>query len=230
MKNLTIITLMVLVAFPFTGVQAEEREQERERIVQPAPTKQNIIRERIEKQRTNYLQNLQEARDIAKKYRESENEDERNNLREEARNGFMVRLTGAIEQLANMQDRVENRLKAAKENGYDVEESTKLLIQSQEQLQTVLDLQEKMKVVLEESSEENSKEIKDQAKEIFDEMKTSFKDSRMSLLDSIKLLKNVVQNTDDVDDSGEEDKEEVIESENEEESLEVEIENEENDN
>lgn len=183
--------LLIVATFPSSALFAQEQAQ-------ATPTRQNIIKERIEQQRTNYIQNLQEAKDIAKQYRESESESEKDSLRKEARNGFMVRLTNSVDQLANMQTRVENRIQASEKQGFDVSEASALLVQSQGELQFVLDGQETLETLLN-SSELPSEQTKEEAKKVFELLKENFKNSRMHLIDSIQSLKETVIKKEDLE-------------------------------
>ena len=183
MKKNILFLLLIVATFPTSTLFAEEQTQE-------APTRQNILQERIEKQRTNYVQNLQEARDIAKQYRESNNEEEKDSLRAQARNGFTIRLNSAITQLTTMQTRVGARIETSQEQGFDTTQASELLVKSQTELEFVLNEKEKIETLLQ-STEEIDEETKNEAKLIFETIKEHFKNSRTYLMESVSMLKDI---------------------------------------
>lgn len=181
MKKIIIILAVVLI--PNFAVYAETATQ-----TQPVPTRQNILRERIEKQRTNYMQNLQEARDVAEQYRTATTPEERNELRAKARQGFVLRLTNAVERLTLMQDQTEERIDLAESKGFDVSAARTKLTESRNYLAIALQKKEELKTKLE---NEESVE-KEEVKEVFETIKENFNLSRLSLIESIKILKTIV--------------------------------------
>jgi|GEM_PF-1196495 len=190
MKKIIIILFIITLAVPSAIAFAEEEYQ-----TQNAPTRQNILQGRIEKQKTNYIQNLQEAREIAAKYRETQNSTEKESFRQQARNGFMVRLTNAVQKLADMQVRVEKRITWADEQGFDTSEPKTLLEISRVHLSVVLDQQEKLQEILS-ATEEADSLTKEEAKTIFIDIKENFKEARKSLIASIKSLKEIMKGND----------------------------------
>jgi hypothetical protein len=200
MKKIIIILAVVLI--PNIAVYAETATQ-----TQPLPTRQNILRERIEKQRTSYMQNLQEAREIAEQYRTATTPEERNELRKKARQGFVIRLTNAVERLTLMQDQTEERINLAESKGFDVSSARTKLTESRNYLAITLEKKEELKTKL-----ENEEAIeKEEVKEIFEIIKENFHLSRLSLIESIKILKTTV--IDSLQDSSDE-TEEVTEEDN----------------
>lgn len=181
MKKIIIVLAVVLI--PSFSVYAETATQ-----TQPLPTRQNILRERIEKQRTNYMQNLQEARDVAEQYRNATTPEERNELRKKARHGFVVRLTNAVERLTLMQDQTEERIDLAESKGFDVSLARAKLTESRNYLAITLEKKEELKTKL-----ENEETIeKDEVRAVFEIIKENFHLSRLSLIESIKILKTTV--------------------------------------
>ncbi len=192
MKKNLIIVLMALLAIPSASLWAEESNT----VTQAAPTRQNIVKERLAKQRQNYLENLGEARRIAEEYRTTTNPEARIELRQEARNGFMVRLTNAAQKLSNMQERVEARILIAEERGYDVDTAKTKLEDSQKYLSLVLDEQENLKELLTNDDEEDNL-TKEEAKAIFEIIKENFGLSRKSLIEAIQSLKQTALGEDE---------------------------------
>lgn len=175
------IIILSLSLFPIMGVFAQSETQQ-------VPTRQNIIRERIEKQRTNYMQNLQEAREIGEQYREAKSPEERAELREQAREGFILRLTNAVERLTLMQDQTEERINLAESRGFNVTEAEAKLIESRNYLSIAVSTHQELKILIENNPLEN----KEEAKELFETIKENFSLSRQSLIDSIQSLKQSV--------------------------------------
>lgn len=155
---------------------------------QQAPTRQNILRERMEKQRTNYMQNLQEAREIGEQYREAKSPEERAGLREKAREGFVLRLNNAVERLTLMQDQTEERINLAESRGFNVTEAEVKLTESRNYLSIAISNHQELKTLIENNPVEN----KEEAKELFETIKENFSLSRQSLIDSIQNLKQIV--------------------------------------
>ncbi len=181
MKKIIIILAVVLI--PNLAVYAETATQ-----TQPLPTRQNILRERIEKQRTSYMQNLQEARDVAEQYRTAKTPEERDELRKKAREGFVIRLTNAVERLTLMQDQTEERIDLAESKGFDVTLARTKLTESRNYLAIALQKKDELKTKL-----ENDETVeKEEVKEIFETIKENFHLSRRSLIESIKILKTTV--------------------------------------
>lgn len=178
-----IIIILAVVLMPSLSVYAETATQ-----TQPLPTRQNILRERIEKQRTNYMQNLQEARDVAEQYRTAKTPEERGELRKKARQGFVVRLTNAVERLTLMQDQTEERIDLAESKGFDVSSARAKLTESRNYLAITLEKKEELKTKI-----ENEETIqKEEVREVFEVIKENFNLSRLSLIESIKILKTTV--------------------------------------
>ena len=154
-----IIIILAVVLMPSLSVYAETATQ-----AQPLPTRQNILRERIEKQRTNYMQNLQEARDIAEQYRTAKTPEERDELRKKARQGFVVRLNNAVERLTLMQNQTEERINLAESKGFDVSSARAKLTESRNYLAITLEKKEELKTKI-----ENEETIqKEEAREVFE--------------------------------------------------------------
>lgn len=183
MKKFTLLAFIFLLSLSGLTTHAEDNKE-----IQSTPTRQNIIRERIEKQKQSYVQNLQEARDVAKQYREAKTPEQREGLRREARKGFMIRLSNAAEKLSEMQKRVETRIGEAEKNNVDTTEAKQYLTESQNYLSIVLDEQEKLKTAIVDS-EDDITITKEEAKDVFDVIKTNFELSRKSLIKSIQSLK-----------------------------------------
>ncbi len=154
---------------------------------QPAPTRQNILLERIEKQKENYSQNLQEARAIAQEYRQANSPEQKELLRKESRNGFMVRLVNATKKLGELQDRIQERITLAKEKGLATEEAEEKLALSKKHLQLVIDEQAKLETIL------NKETVtKTEVKQSFDIIKENLGKARASLIESMQIIKKVV--------------------------------------
>ncbi len=175
------IIILSLSLFPIMGVFAQSEPQQ-------VPTRQNILRERIEKQRTNYMQNLQEAREIGEQYREAKSPEERAGLREQAREGFVLRLTNAVERLTLMQEQTQERINLAESRGFDVAEAQSKLTESRNYLLIAISTHQELKTLIENNPVEN----KEEAKELFETIKENFSLSRQSLIDSIQSLKQSV--------------------------------------
>lgn len=190
MKKLVLIALFGLLVLPGTFAQAREDHEQNENSIQPVPTRQNLIQQRIENQRKNYVLNLKEAREVAKEYRAADDEAKKE-LREKTRAGFMVRLTNAVEKLSDMQDRVETRITSTKDQypDFDATSAEKYLSESRQELEYVLEAQDKIKTLLENTEESEKDTIKEEIRTIFDQLKTDFKDSRQALHESIRSLK-----------------------------------------
>jgi hypothetical protein len=160
----------------------------------------NIIRERIEKQRESYLQNLQEARRIAEERQRQGQapagqgvENTQENSRTET--GFLVRLTNAAEQLANMQDRTEIRIKYYQEKGFDITTAKAYLDRSEEALLQMLTHQETLRNLLQTANQEGEKspeEINREARMVFEKIQSSFKDAQQYLRESLSVLRDTV--------------------------------------
>jgi hypothetical protein len=205
MKKSIILVLMAVIAIPSASLFAEEGITAT--AIQEAPTRQNIVKERLAKQRQNYLENLQEARRIAEEYRTTTNPEDRRELRQEARNGFLVRLTNAAQKLSDMQSRVEERIITAEERGYNTDTAREKLEDSQKYLALVLDEQEKLKEIITNDQDEETV-TKEEAKAIFETIKENFGLSRKALLEAIQSLKQTV-----LEENNKEEKDEEVEDE-----------------
>lgn len=215
MKKIIIFVLFTAFISPLSFAQAQSQTPTSSETVQSAPTRQNILRERIEQQRTNYRQNLQEAREIAQQYRAAENEADRDALRSQTRNGFLVRLTNAVDRLVTIQDRIENRITTAETSGVDVSEAKSHLNLSREATQAILDNQETLRTILENNQDPKNEEVRTQAQTIFETIKENFKKARMSLVDAAQALRKAL-NTPEISSENETPEEETgSESENE---------------
>lgn len=190
MKKIIIFTLCTVFLSPLSIAHAQAPVESE--VAQGVPSRQNILRERIEQQRTNYRQNLQEARDIAQQYRTAENEEDRDKLREQTRNGFLVRLTSIVDRMIQMQERIETRIATAQEQGLNVSEATQNLEQSKEATKRVLDNQEKLKMILENSTDPKNQETRKEAQIVFEVIKTDFTTARTHLVMSIQNLQNLM--------------------------------------
>jgi hypothetical protein len=175
------IIILSLSLFPIMGIFAQSETQQ-------VPTRQNILRERIEKQRTNYMQNLQEAREIGEQYREAKSPEERAELREKAREGFVLRFTNAVERLTLMQEQTQERINLAESRGFDVAEAQSKLTESRNYLSITISTYQELKTLIENNPAEN----KEEAKKLFETIKENFSLSRQSLIDSIQNLKQSV--------------------------------------
>lgn len=190
MKNITLFVLSLALLTPLSTALAQTSNTTE--VVQSAPSRQNILRERLEQQRLNYRQNLQEARAIAEQYRAAETEADRNTLRQQTRNGFLVRLTNVVDRMVQMQERVEARILAAQERGIDIEEATTYLQESQSATRQVLDHQEKLETILNNNTDPTNKEMREEAQAIFELIKTDFAAARKSLMLSITSLQTAI--------------------------------------
>lgn len=191
MKKIIILTLYIALLSPLSKALAQQAPAQND-VVQSAPSRQNILRERIEQQRINYRQNLQEARDIAQQYRSAENEEDRNKLREQTRNGFLVRLTNVVDRMVQMQDRIETRIATAQEQGFDVTEATTNLEKSKEATRQVLDNQEKLQTILEGNSDPKNEDVRKEAQIVFEAIKTDFTTARTHLVLAIQNLQSLM--------------------------------------
>lgn len=216
MKKIIVIAMALCLAIPNAVVFAEETT-----VPQAIPTRQNIIRERLERQRQNYLQNLEEARSVAKEYRQTTDPVERRELRDKARMGFMVRLTNAAQKMSEMQDKVEARLDLAEEKGFDVSAAREQLELSREHLGIVLEEQENLKEAFTNDDTEDDV-TKEEAQTIFATIKENFGLARKALIASIQSLKETVTESENDEDANTEDEDEEettpVEDENEEET------------
>lgn len=198
MKNITIFMLAIALLTPLSITFAQTPNTTE--AVQSSPSRQNLLRERLEQQRLNYRQNLQEARAIAEKYRSAETEADRNTLRQQTRNGFLVRLTNVVDRMVQMQERVEARISAARTRGLDVSQAMLYLRESQTATQQVLDHQEKLETILNNNTDPANKEMREEAQAIFELIKTDFAAARKGLMLSITSLQSVTNQENSITD------------------------------
>lgn len=178
-KNIIFICMLLALCSGHITYAEEE--------IPKTPTRQNILLERIGKQKENYTQNLQEARKIAEEYREATSPEQKENLRMQARHGFMVRLTNATDKLGELQKKIDDRIVLAKEKGLSVEEAETKLKLSKDHLNLVIEEQKKLETKL--NGETISKE---EVKESFDLIKENLSKARAALIESMQILKKVV--------------------------------------
>lgn len=183
MKKNIIFICMALALFSGHTIQANENAPK-------SIPRQNILLERIEKQKENYVQSLQDARKIAEEYRSTTNPEQKENLRLKARQGFMVRLTNATQKLGELQNKVNDRILVAKEKGLNVEEAETKLTLSKEHLNLVIEEQEKLQTKLNEDPIS-----KNEIKESFNIIKDNLSKARTSLIESMQIIKGMVSDS-----------------------------------
>jgi hypothetical protein len=193
MKKIILI-ILVIGFLPAFSVRAESENQS-------FPTRQNILRERIEKQKINYKQNLQEAHSLGEQYKATKNPEERKEIREKARASFALRLSNVIERLTLFQDQAEERINLAESQDVQVEASREKLAESREYLEVTKQKQNELQVLL-----ENEETLdKEKVKQLLQEIKQNLHNTRISLMESMKLLKKaLIEDTQAEDDTTDE--------------------------
>jgi hypothetical protein len=154
----------------------------------------NIIRERIQRQRENYLQNLQEARRVAEE-RQTRTQQMSDNSTTNTELGFLVRLTNAAEQLANMQNRAEIRIQYYQRQNINVETAQAYLDRSEESLLEMLSHQETLRKIVQNTDKEGGMSVEERNREariLFEQIQNNFKNAQQQLRDSLQTLRDSV--------------------------------------
>jgi len=154
----------------------------------------NIIRERIQRQRENYLQNLQEARRVAEE-RQTRTQQMSGNSTTNTELGFLVRLTNAAEQLANMQNRAEIRIQYYQRQNINVETAQAYLDRSEESLLEMLSHQETLRKIVQNTDKEGGMSVEERNREariLFEQIQNNFKNAQQQLRDSLQTLRDSV--------------------------------------
>lgn len=182
MKKIIIITCALVIGLlPARYIVAETQTE-----TQPAPTRQNILRERLEKQRQNYIQNLQEARAITEKYRTTTNLEDKQKLQTQTRQSFTLRLTNVVEKLEEIQSKISLRIITAQQQGINVDQAQEKLTLSQNHLTIVSLEQEKLQSLF---LQNEKTDLEETAQESFLIIKENLTISQNALLDSMQILK-----------------------------------------